>query len=66
MIMRILIKSLVNIVGVLYPGYRGSLVTIQKNLDMTLYSPTTNGYGTTYPIPDMTLPLQAEEEGPQT
>jgi hypothetical protein len=37
-----------------------------KNLNMAQFPPTANGWGTKYPILDMTPPLLAEEEGPPT
>jgi hypothetical protein len=52
-------------VRVYYPGYRGPLVTTQ-NSGYDWFPPVTNGWGTIHPIPDMTLPLLAEEEGPGT
>jgi hypothetical protein len=52
-------------VRVLYPGYRGQPVTAH-NSRYVRFPPTTNGWGTTHPIPDMARPLLAEEEGSLT
>jgi hypothetical protein len=49
--------------GVLYPGYRGSLVTAQK-FGFDWFSTAANGSETIHPVLDMTPPLLAEEEGP--
>jgi hypothetical protein len=37
-----------------------------KNPDTIWFPPVANGWGTTYFVPDVTLPLLAEEEGPPT
>jgi hypothetical protein len=37
-----------------------------KNLDTVRFPPVVNGWGTKYHIPDIALPLLAEEEGPPT
>jgi hypothetical protein len=37
-----------------------------KNLDTTRFPPVVNDWGTKYPVPDMALALQVEEEGPLT
>jgi hypothetical protein len=50
---------------VLYPGYRGSPVMTQES-GYDRFPLGVNSWGTKYPVPDMTPPLLAEEEGPPT
>jgi hypothetical protein len=50
------------IVGVLYLGYRGSLVMTYKS-GYDRFPPTANGWGTKHLIPDIVPPLQTEDEG---
>jgi hypothetical protein len=51
-------------IGVLYPGYRGSLVTAQ-NSGYNRFPLAANDWETMHPIPDIAPPLQGEEEGHQ-
>jgi hypothetical protein len=55
----------VHVVGVLYPGYHGSLVTAHES-GYGWFLPAANGWGTMHPIPDTVPPLLAEKEGPPT
>jgi hypothetical protein len=55
-----------DIVRVLYPRYRGPPVMAQTNLNMAMFPPAANGWGTKYPVPDMIPPLLAEGGGPPT
>jgi hypothetical protein len=50
------------IVGVLYPGYRESLVMAQKSR-YDRFPQAANDWGTIHPTLDMALPLLTEEEG---
>jgi hypothetical protein len=52
-------------VGVLYPRYRGLLVTAQKS-GYDRFPLAADSCGTKHPILDMVPPLMAEEEGPST
>jgi hypothetical protein len=62
-----LIKTIVitKLVGVLYPGYHGSLVTTQKS-GYNRFPPVVNDWGIKHHIPDTVPPLLAEDEGPPT
>jgi hypothetical protein len=53
-------------VGVLYPGYHGSSVTVQTILDTTQFPPAVNDWGTKYSVPDMVPSLLDEGESPPT
>jgi hypothetical protein len=53
----------IKFVGVLYPGYRGSLVMVQKS-GYNWFPLVANSWGTIHPVPDMTPLLMVEEGGP--
>jgi hypothetical protein len=53
------------VVGVLYPRYHRSPITAQ-NSDYDRFPPAVNRWGTTHPVPNMTPPLLAKEEGSPT
>jgi hypothetical protein len=59
------IVMIMQLVRVLYPGYRGSPVMTQ-NSGYDRFPPAANDWETIHPVSDMAPPLQAEEEGPPT
>jgi hypothetical protein len=52
-------------IEVLYPWYRGSLVTAQK-FRYDQFPPAVNGWGIMHPVLDTGPPLLAKEEGTLT
>jgi hypothetical protein len=53
---------MIDIIGVLYPGYCGSSVTVQKSR-YDRFPLATNGCRTMHLVLDTVSPLLAEEEG---
>jgi hypothetical protein len=60
-----ILTSVTKFVGILYPGYRVSLVTTHKS-GYDQFPPAANGWRTIHPIPDMASPHVTEKEGPST